>query len=451
MRTMKSIVAFVLVFGSWLLAVAQQPTTLGESVRIALERNPMRKAALADTKVAAATVRETRAGLFPSILFSESAIRSNDPVFVFGTKLRQQSFSMADFALNQLNTPTPIGNFSSRFFGKWRLFDSMGNYRSIERARRMEDASRNELERADQELIARVVQAYYGLLLATRRVSVAEDAFKTAKSIEEQSHNRVAAGLAVDADLLSARVLSATREQELIRARNDFSYARVALAVVIGLRAEDVLSPAESLADRSLPEIDITTLDREALQRRPDLRRLRSEESAQQQSVSIAKAAFGPRLDAFGSWQTDSHSLGWTGGNNWTAGVELQLDLFSGGAKTAQLRRERATSERIAGMRSAFEDQVRLEVRRAFYDYDAARQQVAVAKASSEAATESLRILSNRYEAGLATVTDLLRVEEAAHRARSDYWDAVYRTRTSYANVQLAAGTLTPDSAVLMP
>jgi outer membrane protein len=451
MRIFKSIVAASLSLLVPALAFPQQPITLSDAVRIALEKNPLRKAAIADVRVAASGVREARAGLLPHIMFSEMAIRSNDPVFVFGTKLRQQRFSAADFALNQLNTPTPIGNFSSKFSGQWRLFDSFQNYRSIERARKMNDASREQLERADQELIARVVQSYYGVLLARRHVSVTDDGLKTAKSIEERSRNRVQAGLAVDADLLSAQVLTANREQELIRARNDLSYAEVALAITIGLSTQATLSPADILADRTLPSTDISALERDAIQQRPDVRRLRSEQSAQRQSVSIAKSAFGPRLDAFGSWQTDSHSLGWNGGNNWTAGVELQIDIFSGGAKLAQLQRERASSDRIAAMRTAFEDQVRLEVRRAYYDHDSAQQQVAVAKAASEQAAESLRILSNRYDAGLATVTDLLRVEEAAHRAQSEYWDAVYRTQTTFANLQLAAGTLTPDSPAVMP
>lgn len=433
------------------IALPQQPITLGEAVRLALEKNPLRKAAMAETRVASASVREARAGLFPRVIFSETAIRSNDPVFVFGTKLRQQRFAATDFALNQLNTPTPIGDFSSRFSGQWRVFDSFQNYRSIERARKINDASRDQLERADQELIERVVEAYYGALLSSRQVAVADDALKTAKSIEEHSRNRVQSGMAVDADLLSAQVLAANREQELIRARNDLSYAKVALAITIGISTEAPPSPAEISADRPLPVTDIAGLERDALQQRPDLRRLRNEQSAQQQSVSMAKSAFGPRLDAFGSWQTNSHSIGWNGGNNWTAGVELQIDLFSGGAKFAQLQREKANSERIAAMRAAFEDQVRLDVLRAYYNHDSARQQVLVAKTATAQAEESLRILRNRYEAGLATVTELLRVEEAAHRAQSDYWDAVYRNQTSYANLQLAAGTLSADSAVVMP
>ena len=165
----------------------------------------------------------------------------------------------------------------------------------------------------------------------------------------------------------------------------------------------------------------------------------------------MAKSAYGPRVDAFGSWQTDSHSLGWNGGNNWTAGLELQFDLFAGGAKTAVLQREKATADKMASLRAAFEDGVRLEVRRAYYDHDAARQQVAVAKSATVQAAESLRILQNRYESGLTTVTELLRAEEYAHRSQNDYWQAFYRVRTSYANLELASGTLSPDSPVVMP
>lgn len=447
MQTIKSIGAAVVLMSA--LTWAQQPLTLADAVRTALEKNPLRKAAVADTRVATANVREARSALLPRITFSESAVRSNDPVFVFGTKLRQQRFSSADFALNALNTPTPIGNFTSKFSGYWRLFDSFQNSRTIQRARFMNQAAEQQLQRSDQELIARVVQFYHAALLAGRRVAVAEDSLKTARSIEEHSGNRVRAGLAVDADLLSAQVQRASREQELIAARNDLAYATTQLSITIGVSVDSIQLSPPTLSERPLPEPEVAALERDALQQRPDLQRVRSEQEAQQRSVSIAKSAFGPRLDSFGSWQTDSHSLGWNGGNNWTAGIELQFDLFSGGAKLAQLQREKAQAERVAALRSAFEDNVRLEVRRAYYDFDSARQQVAIAKLSSQQAEESLRILQNRYEAGLITVTDLLRAEEAAHHAQTNYWDAVARVRTSYAAMELAAGRLNTNSPVV--
>src|SRR5713226_387130 len=79
------------------------PITLQQAVSIALEKNPERKAALADKRAASADVRDARSFLLPHVTFSELATRGNDPVYVFGNKLRQQRFTNADFALNVLN------------------------------------------------------------------------------------------------------------------------------------------------------------------------------------------------------------------------------------------------------------------------------------------------------------------------------------------------------------
>ena len=144
---------------------AEEPITLEQAIQIALEKNPLRKVALADQKAATAGVKQAQSLLLPHIEFSESATRGNDPVYVFGTKLRQQRFTVADFALNQLNTPTPISNFSSRFAGEWNLFDSFGSWKNVSRTRFMQQASAAQLERTDQELVFRAVEAYYGVLL----------------------------------------------------------------------------------------------------------------------------------------------------------------------------------------------------------------------------------------------------------------------------------------------
>jgi outer membrane protein TolC len=96
-------------------------------------------------------------------------------------------------------------------------------------------------------------------------------------------------------------------------------------------------------------------------------------------------------------------------------------------------------------------DATRLEVRRAYYDLDSAHQQVEVARTTIAEAQESLRINQDRYDCGLSTITDLLSAEEAARRSQTDYWEALYRYHTGYANLELASGTLTPQSPVVVP
>ena len=87
-----------------------QPSSLSlqQAVKIALETNPLRKAAVAETKASSAGVREARSFLMPHLSFSETATRGDDPVYVFGSKLRQRRFTAADFALNKLNAPLPF-------------------------------------------------------------------------------------------------------------------------------------------------------------------------------------------------------------------------------------------------------------------------------------------------------------------------------------------------------
>ncbi len=430
--------------------LAQTPLTLTHAVSIALEKNPLRKAALADERVSTASVSEARSGLWPRITFSETATRGNDPVYAFGTRLRQGRFSAADFALNRLNSPTPIGDFTTRFGGQWRLFDSFSNVLNVRRAQNMKEAASRQLQRTDQETIFRVVNAYYGLLLAQKQQQLAEQAAQTSQAILHDSRNRFQSGLVVESDYLSAQVNHASRQQQLIQARNDVALARVQLNVALGVSPDQPFQPGEALDEKPLAAAPLDELEKRALESRPDLKRVMAEEAAQATGVSLAKAAFGPRINAFGSWQLDNPTMFAGGGaNNWVAGAELQFDLFSGGEKMAHLKRERALKEKAAALRQAFADGVKLELRKAYFDHDAARQMLDVTRASVSQAEESLRINQNRYNGGLTTITDLLRVEEATRKARTDYWQSVYQYQITYANLELAAGTLNAQSPVV--
>jgi outer membrane protein TolC len=426
--------------------------TLQQAVNIALEKNPLRKAALADTKAASADVREARSFLMPRITFSETATRGNDPVYVFGGELRQQRFTAADLALNKLNSPVPFGNFATRFGGSWNLFDSFASWHGIERAKQMTEAAGQQLDRTDQEIVFRVVRTYYQVLLAAKQLEVAEQAVKTAQAIMDRSKTRFDSGLAVQSDLLTAKVRMAARQQETIRARNNLEMARAELNTAMGIPLDAPAQPSEALAEHALPVPALQEVEKQALVNRPDLKRVQSEEAAQRQSVAMAKSAFGPRVNAFAGWEMDNPTFVAGGGsNNWLGGIEVQFDIFQGGAKRAELSRQRALEEKVAALKQVATDGVRLDVRRAYYNLDSARQELDVARAAIAQAQESLRINQDRYDSGLTTITDLLGAEETTRRSQTDYWEAVYRFHTSYADLELASGSLNPQSLVVMP
>lgn len=152
-------------------------------------------------------------------------------------------------------------------------------------------------------------------------------------------------------------------------------------------------------------------------------------------------------MDAFGSWQTDRQSFAGSGGSNWMAGAELRIDLLPF-EKQSRLQQEKASLLRAQAGEEAARSIIRVEVSRAYFSHQSSAKMVEVARDSMTQATESLRILRNRYDAGLVPLTDVLRAEDAERQSQRSYWQAVYHNALSYAALRLATGTLNAEQAV---
>jgi outer membrane protein TolC len=151
-------------------------------------------------------------------------------------------------------------------------------------------------------------------------------------------------------------------------------------------------------------------------------------------------------VSAYGNWEEDRGSLGSSGGNSWVAGVQISIDILPLG-KRAELARQTAAKQKIDAQLTGSQQHIRLEVSRAHIHRKTAELSLETARAAMDQSAESLRILKNRYGAGLATIADLLRAEDAQRRSQSSYWHAVYDNASAYAELLYATGTLTPEAA----
>jgi outer membrane protein TolC len=156
-------------------------------------------------------------------------------------------------------------------------------------------------------------------------------------------------------------------------------------------------------------------------------------------------------IGAFASWEANNPSLTRAGGTNWTAGVSLNWNIYSGGGEYAQLRAARHRLEQKRKQLAALESAMALEIRSALVGTRTAERQVEVARTAEAQSEESLRILRNRYDAGLATMTDLLSAETARAFARTSLAEAIYRHLVSYARLEFTSGTLSPTSKAMQP
>ena len=131
-------VLLMLVAPSW-RAQAQEPLTLDRAISAALINNASLRAARASGAEADAHVGEARSGFFPRLTLSESWQRSNQPVFVFSSLLAARQFGAANFAIDALNNPDPIGFFHGAVGVDQLIFDGGGQRAGTDAAARRRD------------------------------------------------------------------------------------------------------------------------------------------------------------------------------------------------------------------------------------------------------------------------------------------------------------------------
>jgi outer membrane protein len=427
-------------------AASSKPLTLQEAVAVALEKNPTVQAADAYADAVKQGITVAAAGRYPRLDFSEGFARGNNPVYVFGSLLTQRQFTARNFDLGYLNTPPPLDNFRTQFTASMPLWDAGRTSRKVHEARLEAQSATRGSERTRQEVIFNVVQAYLNGLLARENVRVAEAAVGATKADLARAQARQEQGLAVPSDLLSAQVQLAQAQEDLLRARNGVAVADAALSVAMGLPEDTPLTLEGQLGEKMFEAGTLDERQTKALRARPDFQQADLGKQQAENGVRSARAGFLPRVDLFGAWEEDNQTFLARGGNNWALGATLTFNLFDGGANRARLRESYALRRQADAMRSQLASAIRLQVRQAYLNLTTARDRVDVSRGAASQAEESLRIIQNRYEAGLATITDLLRAETARTTAKKNFLNAVFDYRLGYAALELATGELAADS-----
>jgi outer membrane protein TolC len=181
-------------------------------------------------------------------------------------------------------------------------------------------------------------------------------------------------------------------------------------------------------------------LSEQALTNRPDYQRVLLSSRSSEIQLRGARGEWLPRVDAFATAGASTPHL--TGGSgDYAAGASVTFNVFDAGRK-ARIDQAKAAESAALAERDQVANQIRFEVVRSYEQYLTARARLAVVSQISTQASETLRIVQDRYAAGLTTITELLRAETALVRARSDVLGARFDQYVGYANVLLTTGRL---------
>lgn len=417
--------------------------TLDEAVEIALEKNNLLRAADAQVGMAEAVLAEARASRMPRVEILETFSRTTNPTLVFSSLLGQESFGPENFAVDRLNEPDALSNLNSRLSISQPVWTGGRIRNGTAAASLARDASDSSRERARQEVVHQVIDAYTAAVLAAAQMEVAKEAVRTATAHVELVRDLRDGGLVVESDLLQARVRLSEVEELLIRASSAVAVSRAAVNLALGRDTGTPFSlPAAIEIDTAGEGLPLDRLVDEARKNRPDLRAARTMVDVAERNVKVQRAERLPQVNIMGGFEANAERALDVDGTNWSILAAARFTVFDGRATGARVRRadqQRLQAERMHDLLAL---SVELDVHRAFHDLRAARKRREQTEQAVALAREGLRIVEDRYKEGLTTVVELLDAETALTRARTRETAARRDVVLARASLELAMGRL---------
>jgi outer membrane protein len=427
----------------------QSSLSLTDAVQLGLKQHPAVQASSSARKAADARIEQARSGFLPKLTYSEAYQRSDNPVFVFSSLLTQNQFTAQNFDLGPLNRPNALNNFQSLVTADQTVYDFGRTRAQVKSAQLNGQIAGEDQRRAEMNVIAGVAGAYFGAILAKQQLAVAEEAVRSAEADLTRAQNVRSAGLSTDADVLSIRVHLADMREREIEARQTLDVAGAALDDALGLPLDTPHDLTTPLTPAKLAGTNLESMAKTSIGERPDTREAALALRVAGQQSSAAHSALFPRVAVHGAFEADRQTFATRGGSNWLFSASLEWNFFDGFANRARQKEAADLEQAAQAEQRRANSSAQLEVRRAYARFQGAQERIGVAAAAVSEAEESLRIVRNRYEAGLTTVTELLRNETAQLETQTNQLEAVYQQRLAAAALELASGTLRGDSDAL--
>lgn len=366
-----------------------------------LAANQTLKVALANFAQARASAAVQNATLFPTLSTDPTASRQR----YSGTRAIGSSIPLSGpVTQNSYTLPFTV-SYEVDLFGKRR--------RTIEAAQAAYQANAADLENVRLVLTAELAADYFTLRQLDTEVAILDRTVQTLEKGLDLVKSRHAGGIASGLDVAQEETLLNTTRTQATLLRQQRKQFEDAIAVLVGKPAPDFQLKAREITTEP-PNID-ATLPSDLLERRPDIAAAERQMAIANAQIGIAKAAYYPSLVLYGQGGWNSANISQllnAESGFWAIGANVAEDIFTGGARRAQVQFSEAGYEgTLANYRGTVLNAFR-EVQdniTGLQVLDSARQSQADAVASSR---RQLDIANSRYVGGLVNYLDVVSAQQ---------------------------------------
>ena len=209
----------LMVFFIFISISAQQKEKISLSLNDALElsKKGNYELKLAQTEVdkMQADKNKSLAVFLPQVTLSETYVKTDDPLNVFGLKLKQKTVSMADFNPLLLNNPNELNNYNTKLEVLQPLINLDGFFGRNAAAEGL-SALNFKRQRTENYIDFMVKATYYQLVLTTNSLDVIKQALNTAKVNRKLIKDYYDEGMITKADYLRGEVYVANLESQKV-------------------------------------------------------------------------------------------------------------------------------------------------------------------------------------------------------------------------------------------
>ena len=411
--------------------------TLKDALQMAQQNEPQFLASANDLKIAHEDTRQARSAQYPA----------------FGLK--------SEFTNTEGNGRTPTSRFVTQdgvhVYREWATMHqdlSAGTLTGvgIDRATAAEAVAQAKVEIARRGLTVTVTKDYYNLLLAQRKYATAQQSLDEAQRFVTISQNLERGGEVAHSDVVKAQLQQNAQTQVLRESQLAMANARLELAVLLfrdfdqNFQIVDDLNLAPALP----PLTDAQSM---AAKQNPDLRVAMSTLQGAEMDVRIARQAFLPSLSLDVVYGLEANAItlnsiyvadpgrGPVPTLGYSLDANLTLPVWDWGARRsklqqAQLKREQSRIELSATQRETLKN-----FQTAYQEAQTARDQRDLLRQAADLASENLRLNNLRYQAGEATVLEIVDAQNSLVQARNSLDDGEVRYRVALAGLQALTGT----------
>ncbi|MFH0854978.1 MAG: TolC family protein [Candidatus Omnitrophota bacterium] len=444
-RSVRIFLILVILFSPSLCLAAEAPSsnilTFTEFYRKVLAYYPKLKRESANINLAISRKMLAAASALPRLQGSSSVTFSSDPVFVFGSLLRENAFSQDNFEISKLNNPSPHTSYNLSLEGSVPIFDAFQAISRVRSAKLHIESARFEAEFTKMEAFLVASEAYLRALaidkLLVTVVKINKDCEEDVLQIEGLSEQ----GLTLGADFYAAKVIYGNISQFKNKLTQEKQTAHTLMNILMGV---DPFMPFEiqgELGGAFYEDKPLQGWFEEAYKYRPDLSAI--DKTIQSQDIEVSREKFTslPKVNAFGQAREDTHRLSSSGGQSYTVGVKAEIDLFDP-AHASRIQASKDTLRKLQYDKEILKLTISRDVTNEFSHYKIVEENLPVIRKMLGDAKEAVRLTMPLYQEGRKSIAELLQIRNSYLNVSKEYYTLAIDSSASWTRLLFLTGQL---------